>query len=190
MASILLDEIAHAPSIDEAARRLGERLNLGGPAPIAATRRAVNEPLFARALLATRKLPGIRDRLLAAPHASRVGGASQPPSSGEVAAKAAGSVLKWGMAGLRPAEPWVIERRLAACNGCEHQAPAPDTLIYRGVRVAVDKDAKICTLCHCLTNTKAAISTERCPDPDPADPTRSRWGETWVPPEQHQQGPW
>ena len=184
---ILPMEIAAAPSIEEAAAGLGTILGLPGPAPLEATRRALDEPLYARTLLAMRKLPALRDRFLAAPDAVRNAAA---PSSAALAAKAAGSLLKWGMEGARPAKPWVIERRLAACASCPFQAPAPDTLVYRGAKVAVGKDAKICTACHCLTNTKAAISTEHCPERDPEDPSLSRWGEPWVPPSDRPAGPW
>lgn len=184
----LPDEIVNAPSLAEAAERLGAHLGLDGPAPQDATRRALDDPGYAKALLGLRKLPDLRDRLLAQPAAHRL--ADDAPSSLGLAAKAAGSVLKWGMEGLRPAEPWVIERRLAACNSCEFQAPAPDRLVYRGVEVATGKDARICTACHCLTNTKAAISTELCPEMDPDNPGLSRWGEPWVPPEEHPKGPW
>lgn len=185
----ILGEVASAATIEEAAARLGALLELEGPAPLAATRRALADPDFARALVGVRKLPAVRDRLL-------VGGVRAGPASGTAppaalsAIHAAGAVLKWGMEGLRPARPWVIERRLAACNACEFQAAAPDTLVYRGAKVVVGKDAKICTVCTCLTNTKAALSTERCPRRDPRDPERSRWGEPWVDPSEHPDGPW
>ena len=184
MDQTLPPEVTEAPTIEEAARHLGAALLLEGPAPIGATRRALGDPQFAKVLVATRKMPLVRDKLLSEPETAPV------PSGGTLARKAAGSVLKWGMAGMKPAAPWVIERRLAACVACEHQTPAPNTLVYRGAKVAVGKDAMICTLCHCLTNTKAAISTEHCPGQDPDDPGLSRWGEPWVPPEDHPEGPW
>jgi hypothetical protein len=187
MPQLLPAEIADAASPEEAAARLGAWLGLAGPAPADATRRALDEPRFAQALAGARNLPEMRDALLAGTLAVP---APRPPSGARAVAKAAGAVLKWGMEGLRPTAPWVLERRLAACAACPNQAPAPETLVYRGARVVVGKDARICTLCGCLTNTKAAISTELCPDRDPADPTRSRWGEPWVPLEEHPEGPW
>ena len=179
------EEVASAATIEEAAARLGALLEMDGPAPIPATRRALEDPDFARALVGMRKLPAVRDRLLAGKFR-----AAAPASATGSVLKAAGAVLKWGMEGLRPAKPWVIERRLAACNACEFQAEAPDTLVYRGAKVAVGKDAKICTICNCLTNTKAAISTESCPEPDPERPELSRWGEVWTDPAGHPDGPW
>lgn len=173
-----------------AAERLGRELGLEGPAPAVATRRALADSDFARALRAVRKMPELRDQMLAAPETARIrsveaarsvpASVPPPPSSAKLAAKAAGAVLKWGMDGLKPAQPWVIERRLAACAACEFQVPAPDTLVYRGTKVVAGKDAKICVRCHCLTNTKAAISTENCPEKDPQNPSFSRWQEPWV----------
>jgi len=175
-------------SVEEAAETLGKVLGLDGAAPADAARKALDDPLFARALWAARKFPDLRDRLLQQPAAMRVNAAA--PSSAATVKKAVGGLLKWGMEGLKPAPPWVIERRLAACNSCTFQAPAPETLVYRGAKVVVGKDARICTSCNCLTNTKAAISTERCPERDPENPELSRWGEPWVDPKDHPQGPW
>ena len=196
MPSIMPAEIAGAASPEEAAARLGAWLGLAGPAPTAATRRALDDPRFALALAGSRNLPEMRDALIAGTLA--VPPEAPPPSPAlpparpalRAVAKAAGAVLKWGMDGLRPAAPWVIERRLAACAACPNQAPAPKTLVYRGIQVVAGKDARICTLCGCLTNTKAAISTELCPDRDPTAPSLSRWGEPWTPPEDHPAGPW
>jgi hypothetical protein len=197
----LPDGIHNAPSPEVAAERLGVLLGLDAPAPLAATRLALEDRLFARALLATRMLPEVRDQLLATPGTAHIaghpdiGGTQAPtsthsPSSIQLTTKAASAVLKWGMDGLRHAKPWAIERRLRACNACDFQVEAPDTLVYRGAKVVVGKNAKICTQCHCLINTKAALATEHCPEQDPTDTTQSRWGEPWLAPEHHPTGPW
>lgn len=184
----LPSDIHEAESLEIAASKLGAALGLDAAAPEAATRKALDDALYARALWASRNVPTLRDHLLGQPEATRMNASA--PSTGALVKQAVGSVLKWGMEGLKPAEPWVIERRLKSCNACPFQAPAPDTLIYRGAKVVVGKDSKICTSCHCLTNTKAAISTEHCPERDPGDPALSRWGEPWLPPEEHPKGPW
>lgn len=180
----LPETIRDAESPAEAEARLGALLGLPGPAPAAATARARADPRFARALLGLRRLPDLRDRLLADPGNAAYDPAAPataprpaPPAAPALAAKAAGAVLKWGMAGFEHPAPWVIERRLAACAACPHRVPAPPTLVWRGISRATGKDARICALCHCLVNTKAAIASETCPDRDPADPARSRWGE-------------
>ena len=194
--SKLPEDLKNAVSVSEACERLGAHLHLGGPAPEPATRRVLADASYARAVFAVRAIPAVRDQLLAAAGTLRIAPPVGRPAAGasptplKLAANAAGSLLKWGMDGLKHAEPWVIDRRLAACAACEHQAPAPDTLIYRGAKVLAGKDSKICTLCHCLTNTKAAIATEQCPDRHPSDAGLSRWGDPWVPIENHPEGPW
>lgn len=186
--------VTDAESIEAAARALGAALELEGSAPFPATQRALADPKFAQALWAVRKMPSVLRQLLLAPHTARlrsIEDTSVPgPESREVLTKGAGSVLKWGMKGLKHARPWQIKDRLAACNACEFQIPAPDTLIYRGAKVVAGKDAKICEKCSCLTNTKAAMATEHCPERDPQNPDLSRWGEPYVAPKDRSNGPW
>ena len=192
----LPDTVINAATPEEAAAALGEVLGLKKPAPLEATQRALDDPLYARALMSARNVPSLRQQLLLAPDSISISPAAgeekakPSPSSLKVAAKAAGAVLKWGAEGLKHAEPWVIERRLAACNSCEFQTDAPDALVYRGVKVVAGKDAKICTQCDCLTNTKAALATEHCPEKDPDNPEMSRWQEPWVDPDKLSKWPW
>ncbi|WP_434052587.1 MAG: hypothetical protein RDA78_25620 [Roseibium sp.] len=196
MTDFLPEEVRKATSLSDAAAHLGAYLELSGPAPEAATQRALDNPLYARALVSLRKMPELRDQVLESAESLRVHGqpteAAQSVVNNEksVAAQAAGALLKWGMAGLEHAKPWQIETRLAACNACSFLADAPDDLIYRGAKVFVGKDAKICSSCRCLVNTKAALATEHCPERDPDDPNLSRWGEPYVLPEEHPKGPW
>lgn len=187
--STLPDEITKAKDLSEVAQKLGLHLGLDSPAPLAAAKRACSDELYARALHSLRKLPQMRDLVLAAANDVKTNEPSGPTNS-ELVKKAANSVLKWGMDGLKPSEPWIIEKRLAACNACDKQVPAPNTLIYKGATIAVGKDAKICATCNCLTNTKAAIPTEKCPERAMDNPNLSRWGEPWEPIEEHPEGPW
>ena len=190
----LPESVLNASSTEKAAEALGQILGLDEAAPLEATRRAIKNPIYAQALLAARKMPAVRQQLLVAPETVTIAppaGQTKPPkSSARVAAKAAAATLKWGAEGLKHAEPWVIERRLAACSNCEYQVDAPDTLIYRGAKVIVGDDAKICAQCDCLTNTKAAMETEHCPEKDPNDPSLSRWQEPWVDPATLSKWPW
>jgi len=188
MTATLIDDLRKAGTLDDAARMLGEGLGLDAAAPTAVTQKALDDPAFAKMLVALRKLPEMRDQLIANVVAQSA--AQKRPRTVKVVKQAAKSMLKWGMEGMKPAEPWVITRRIAACNACEHQVPAPDTMIYRGAKVAVGKDAKICDVCDCLTNTKAAISTEHCPEKSQDNPELSRWGEPWVPEKDRPKGPW
>ena len=185
MAPALPSDIRSADSLELAAEKLGHFLGLPDAAPLEATRRALDEPRYALALMASRKMPEVRNRLLET--GLPAGGGT---SGAAVVGKAARGILKWGADGLRMAEPWVIQKRLAACEACELNVPAPDTLVYRGARVAVGPGARICDSCKCLIKTKVALSTEHCPERDRDDAEMSRWGEPFVAPEEHPAGPW
>lgn len=188
--------VTDATTLPEAAAALGDLLGLEKSAPLDATQRALDDRLYARALLSARNIPQLRQQLLMAPDTINIApaaGEKRPATTSsnlKLAAKAAAAALKWGAEGLKHAEPWVIERRLAACNSCEFQADAPDTLMYRGVKVAVGKDAKICTQCECLTNTKAALATEHCPEKSTENPDLSRWQEPWLDTDKLSKWPW
>ncbi|HUS53565.1 MAG TPA: hypothetical protein VMY41_06120 [Thermohalobaculum sp.] len=200
----LPEDVSHAPTFALACARLGDLIGLPGPTMPEVTNRAIKDPEFAKALLASSKVPALRAHLLAHPENARFhpdqpepgpleSGHLEPgrtPSIAKLAGKAAAATLKWGMEGLKHAKPWEIEKRLAACDACEFAADAPDTLVYNGAKVIVGKDAQICTACACLLNTKAAMASESCPKQDPANATLSRWGETWKEPPKERQWPW
>ncbi|MBG6212020.1 hypothetical protein IWQ49_006725 [Labrenzia sp. EL_126] len=194
--NFLPEEVRAAKTLSEAAERLGAYLELSGPAPEVATQRALKDLLYARALVTTRKIPEVRDQVLHSAESMRLREQttdavdSTKHNQQGVTTQAARALLKWGMAGLEHAKPWQIEKRLAACKNCSFLTSAPDDLIYRGAKVFAGKDAKICSSCRCLVNTKAALATEHCPERDPQNPGLSRWGEPYVPPEEHPKGPW
>lgn len=188
MTLALLNDLRKAPDLQTAASQLGTVLGLGKAAPEEVTKRVLDDPSFGQMLIGLRNLPEMRDRVLA--KAMQDSAAEAHPRPIKVVKQAAKSVLRWGMEGMKPAEPWVITQRIATCNACEYQVPAPETLIYRGAKVVAGKDAKICSVCNCLTNTKAAISTERCPVKSDENPEESKWGEPWVDVADHPKGPW
>ncbi len=105
---------------------------------------------------------------------------AESPGDGNLAAKAGASALRWIGEGLKLAEGPVRERRWAACMACPHLADPPARLTYRLAR-AITRDKKICSLCGCNVRIKGRFPHERCPDPDPANPARSRWGEGFSP---------
>ena len=53
--------------------------------------------------------------------------------------------------GLDPAEPELVQRRMAICGECEHSKFKPGK----------------CDLCGCLLGAKIRLASEKCPD-DPA----------------------
>ncbi|MDS9469149.1 hypothetical protein RGQ15_16425 [Paracoccus sp. MBLB3053] len=180
---ILPDEITNSTSIERAAERLRELLHFEGSLPLAAVKKAIENERYATALMAMRKNPELLERLLASAEPRN------EPSVGP-ATNAAKSILKWGMKGLEVAKPWIISKRLAACKTCPFEEPAPDGLSYRGAKLVVGQAARVCSVCGCLTNTKAAMAHEKCPEKDPANPDTSRWGEPWVAPDSKPRWPW
>ncbi len=190
----LPEDVRQAPTFALACARLGTLIGLPGPAKPEVTNRALKDPDFAKALIASRKIPALRALLLSQPgNANFHPDHPEPdrtPSTMELTGKAIAATLKWGMEGLKHAKPWVIEKRLTACKVCEFAADAPDTLIYNGAKVVVGKQARICTLCSCLINTKAAMASESCPKQDATNPELSRWGEAWREPPKERQWPW
>lgn len=185
----VLEQLRNVNSLEEAANLLHRELGLERPPSKEVTKKAISNPSYARALVLSQNVPELLSQLLAQPSSISVK-ASEKVSTSAVVKNAASSLLKWGMKGLKPAQPWVIARRLEACNSCEYQSEAPDALVYRGAKVFVGKNAKVCVICNCLTNTKAAISTEHCPEKSTDNPNVSRWGEPWLPKEHHPKGPW
>lgn len=179
-----LEPVYHAATFGEACEELGKLLELGGPAPAAPTARALADLKFATYLAATRKFPEWRDRLMNDPMNERFDPPTDerisehaPASVAELFRKSAVALTKWGATGFQTVEPWILEHRRRACLSCEHLSNAPNTVAYQVAAVVAGDDKRICDLCGCLYAQKSAIPTERCPAADPADPTRSRWGD-------------
>lgn len=82
---------------------------------------------------------------------------------------------KWALAGFSLADPKQQERRLAACQNCEHYTKAPKTLLYSAIN-----SGKICSLCGCSVQKKIRLTTENCPARNVTDHEKSRWGEKFV----------
>jgi hypothetical protein len=182
----MLEEIQTLDALnkDDARARLGTLLNLDGPAPATVLQRAIEDKGYARYLLMLRDAPNLQKPLIdgvhqdwkPAPVASR-SAESAAPSSMRLAAKAAKALGKWGASGFRGLSTAEFEARWAACQACPNLLDPPDRVIYQGLKILASDDQGICGKCGCTAMTKARLSTEVCPDPDPEHPDRSRWGQ-------------
>jgi hypothetical protein len=153
--------------------------------PLAAVRRMMVDEEFFHHLIATRSAPAMLRHLLHSP-ANRAWERPDPepetpatadgPGAGRLMAKAATAFLGWAKGGFTRVEKTVYERRLAACNGCDRLAKAPDELLYR-IMSGLASDNRSCSACGCVVATKAWLPRENCPLPDPATSGLSRWGE-------------
>lgn len=195
-----IPDLGQIDDLGQARRRLGELINLDGPASAAITRRAMADERFAFYLLFTKDSPELQRQLLEDPRNRDFDGASGDGASGDapdapsaqatvrgadqgslaLAGKAAKALYNWGKAGFAAADEETIERRWAACRACAFMTDPPETMMYQGVKLLSGRGTKICGSCGCLINKKVATPTERCPEQDPDDPTRSRWGDAWA----------
>lgn len=193
-----ISELGQIDDLGQARRRLGELINLDGPASTAITRRAMADERFAFYLVFTKDSPELQKQLLDdprnhdfdvepadAPAAPSLHAAGRITDHGSLAlaGKAARAIFDWGKAGFKGTDDETVASRWAACRACEFMTDLPATMIYQGVRLLAGRDSKICAACGCLLNKKVAIPTERCPEQDPDDPTRSRWGDAWAAPD-------
>lgn len=183
---------------DELRARFGGTLGLHDPVPGAVLRRAMADATFAHRLLVSRGSPGFLAALIEDP-GNRAYEAADTALTGEpgprpselpgavrtvadtrpntdLAKSAAAALVAWGKAGFTHVDAPEYAARRAACEACPHLAQAPDQLVYK-VRARRNADMRVCNLCGCIAARKARLSSEMCPGADPADPTRSRWGQ-------------
>lgn len=191
----LLEPIRKAETIREAQSKLGEILDLNGPAPVAVTLRVLIDSGFAEKLVTMRKFPDWRDRFLADPTNAAFELTADPLAQSEENAysvnstvalikKSSASLLRWGAAGFQKAEPAIVEKRKAACLSCDQLVESPSSLPYQIARSFAGSDRRTCAACGCVVAKKILMITETCPLADPDDPNHSRWGDFIIQPDQ------
>ena len=185
----LLESTYASETIGEARNRLGEVLEIDGPATTAVTLRVLADSTFAEKLVAVRKFPQWRDQILADPTNSafvpmdqpaeeKVGNARPVKSTVELVKKSSVALLRWGAAGFQKTDPVVAQKRRDACLGCDQLVDAPGSFPYQVVqKVFAGSDQRICAACGCVAAKKILMATESCPLADSEDPTLTRWGE-------------
>jgi hypothetical protein len=158
-------------------QQLGEWLGLAGPLPEETFLAAVADPSYAHELMMARPHPELRDRLVARPPALAPL-AGEAPGGAELVATAASAMLRWAQSGFATVEAATLRARLDACERCPHlRMPPTDArrFLYQLVGVQADRRV-VCGVCGCSVLKKARRAGETCPDRDPEDGTRSRWG--------------
>ena len=96
--------------------------------------------------------------------------------TGELLRNAAEALAAWARAGFAVVDEATYLRRLEACLSCPGLADPPGTLLYR-VAGAPVHERRVCKHCGCLVAQKARLCSEACPEPHPAAPGCTRWGE-------------
>ncbi len=184
----LLESTYEAETVGEAKERLGELLELGEPTTTAVALRVLADSDFAEKLVAVRKFPDWRDRLLSDPSNSAFEPMDQPSDEDEGNArpvtstvslikKSSASFLRWAAGGFQEAEAAIVEKRRAACLSCDQLTDPPNSLPYQIAKTFAGSDRRICAACGCVVSKKTLMDTESCPLADPEDPTRTRWGD-------------
>jgi hypothetical protein len=169
-------------SVDEGCAELGRFLGLPGPASKDIFASALEDDTYARNLIISRRSPAFLKMLLEHPprrfSEPAPGGSVKGPSNLALLSKASRSLWAWARSGLETVSEETYRLRLASCDACPHFAAAPDRAVYRMTAKANGNDARtICSLCGCVTATKARMATESCPGDDPNKPGFTRWGE-------------
>jgi hypothetical protein len=151
----LLDE--DAATADQR-KALGDILWLAEPVSEAVLSAAVEDETYATNLLLCRRDRELLEHLLANPP-------RQPRRFGraELAARAAGALVRWGKTGFAFVDDDVLRRRHAACSAC------PELTEREGTRT--------CGLCGCRIEWKVRLTSESCPAPHDRLPGLTRWSE-------------
>lgn len=149
-------------SLADVRRRLGDLANLGGPAPAAVARRAIEDPRYGFYLLLTKDAPDLQRQVLADPatRAWERPGTDAPART--LVAGAAKALVRWGAGGFRGVDDTTYQARLAECDACPRLVAAPDRTVYQGLTL-VTGDRRVCSECGCGVAAKAKLPKERCP---------------------------
>jgi hypothetical protein len=177
-----LIDIRETDSLDDLRTRLAKAIGWPDPVPVAAFRRAVDDPAFAAALITSRNTPGFLAPLLNDPgNAAFAPKVEDEVSNARLAAQAVTALVRWGKAGFTVVDDATLARREAACIACpnlgEPTAALQKLLPARPIRDAVGQrtGSKICTSCGCQVAKKIRLPTESCPSVHPSRPDMTRW---------------
>jgi hypothetical protein len=165
----IAERVAGAATVSEQCARLGELLELDGPAPEPVLLAALQDETYARNLLVCRRTPPLLDHLLRNPPGVH------EHSTLELLGRASEALLRWSRTGFATVDADTYARRTAACDGCPHllrpEVPA------RLVRIAGGERPRVCGLCGCPVAKKARLTSEACPGEHPDHPGLTRWSE-------------
>lgn len=180
-ASVLGDYLVS--DIEEAQRRLGALLGRDEPVSADVLRAAVEDPLYAMHLMASRSSPELLAILLQRPPRREEDPLKQAlpeksadPSKAALLSRFARSMLEWSKTGFELATPEEHDQRLAACGACPH-VRAPTGSLFQRIAATTGLDGHTCSLCGCAVAAKSRIARENCPGADPSRPGFNRWGQ-------------
>jgi hypothetical protein len=169
--------------VAEAQRRLSALLGREEPVSVDVLRAAVEDPLYAMHLMASRSSPQLLAILLQRPPRREEDPLKQAlpetaadQSKAALLSRFARSMFEWSKTGFELAPPEQHEARLAACRACPNLR-APTGSLFQRIAASAGLDGHTCTLCGCAVAAKSRIARETCPGADPNRPGFNRWGQ-------------
>jgi hypothetical protein len=169
--------------VPEAQRRLSALLGRDEPVSVEVLHAAIEDPIYAMHLMASRSSPELMSILLArAPRQRPVDPLSQAipepadPSKTALLGRFARAMAEWSKTGFQLADPDTHAARLDACRACPHLRAPGGSLLMR-MAASVGLDGHSCGLCGCSVTAKSRIARESCPGEDPARKGYNRWGQ-------------
>jgi hypothetical protein len=180
--------------VAEARAAFGDLLGLDAPVSAGALRHAFADQYYRHNLILNRNRPEVLRHLLRHPRNAEFEQVEEDPfedaptdaqlastavasqGAGQLAAKAGKALFEWAKTGFAVLDQEAFEARFSACERCDMLAEPPDKLVYALTR-SKRSDPRVCGACGCTAARKARLASEQCPLSDPADPSRTRWGE-------------
>jgi hypothetical protein len=174
-----LDEIT-GETFAEKCKTFGYVLGLDTPVPAKVLAAALENPDYAKRLLAQRGGPHLYDLI------------NNPPekrfkiSTSSLITKAGKALLQWGISGFPTVSKEMLQRREDACLACPNLIES--TLVLQKITASAKitneygqrTGNKSCALCGCVIRNKIRLETESCPMEDGKNPGMNLWGETYL----------
>lgn len=153
---------------------LGRVLGLEAPVSREVLQAAVADSGYASNLLVARGQPRFLNVLLARPPRPQLA----MPSLRDLAVSAAASLSRWACTGFSTVSEECYAARLNACAACPNLSAPPEQRQWLYTLAGASPGQRaVCSKCGCVVTTKARLTHETCPDPDPANRSVNRWNE-------------
>lgn len=165
------------PALQQLCEEMGQMLQLDEPVSSTVLQAAVKDEVYARNLLTARGNAPLLKILMAKAQTPPTTSGPRSFSTLNLAGKAAAALLRWGKTGFSVTDSSTRSLRLQACLSCPNLTEAPDQLAYKLMPESMTNG--VCKLCGCSIKAKVRLPSERCPDRDPNNPEKTRWGQPW-----------
>jgi hypothetical protein len=180
----LAGRLSEATTLEQRLAAFSEILEVDRPVSKQVLFGALQDQIYARNLLVSRRSPRHMEYLLSHPPAVEIPEQdARMPSDGELMKHAAAGLMKWARTGFSVVEKTTLQKREDACLACPHAA-TPTRLLQKmlpsrkeSAEIGRRTGEKVCDFCGCTISRKIRLTSEVCPGRDPANPGASRWGD-------------